>query len=556
MVAFWNSLHYGLAQDAYLWLARARGLFPHTTGVWRTLSYDVYYRVMDAGFGLDGRPYHAVGLALHALNAALVAALALRFGLSSAAAFLAASFFAVHYASFDALFAVGSISEPLAAAFVLFSLWLALPPEGRARRRLRDAGVTLSFVAALLSKETVVLYPALLWLVTRLRPNAARGAVIPCAVAAVAYLAYFWSTDPVGSLRAAPGANPYESHWDASLLASWATYQAWAVHLTNLYQADLHDRVASHLEGWVVTAAGVLTLALLIARAQRARRIEAPLSAAAIGAAVYAAFIAPVLPLATHAFHLYLYLPLVGLGWMLAAAWDAWVPGKARWIAWLVAAGFAVQGVVNLRGIEVIPLRETRLPFMGSVRRALTAERLLKGLANPGAPLPDTLTMIGPDALSPPTRPDTTELGAFLFNDVAGAVNEGNGIRLWFPRVRHVDFFGDLGPWLRQPDVAVFDYEGNVMRVPAAWLYLRRAQVEWEAGRIPLAADAMAGAEEMTARWQAMGGGPWRAQGLTAIRQQAQTMIEAEARARADDPRARARPGYLGAVSRVAELAR
>jgi hypothetical protein len=203
-------------------------------------------------------------------------------------------------------------------------------------------------------------------------------------------------------------------------------------------------------------------------------------------------------------------------------------------------------------------MKGTHLPFMGSVRRAVTAGRLLKGLGDATAPLPDSLVMLGPDALSPPTRPDTTQLGAFLFNDVAGALNEGTGVRVAFPRVHHVSFYGDLGPWLTQPDAVVFSYDGNVLRGPTAWLYLRRAQVEWAAGHVPPAAVAMNQADTLTHRWIAQSAGPWKSEGLEGIQRQAQAMIDAESTRtyRSEDPRAATRPGYVAALRRILEIAR
>jgi hypothetical protein len=211
-----------------------------------------------------------------------------------------------------------------------------------------------------------------------------------------------------------------------------------------------------------------------------------------------------------------------------------------------------------VRGIEGVPLRETRLPFMGSVRRAQTADKVLEALAQGTAALPETLAMLGPDALSPPTRPDTTELGAFLFNDVAGALNEGTGIRLRFPQVRHVAFFGDLGPWLTQPDVVVFDYDGNVLRTPAAWLYLKRADVEWQAGNVPATQAAMAGAGEMTRRWSGRPVGGWREEGLEGIRRLSLALLQAEAGRAYDpqDPRAAVRGAYTRALVDIGTLAR
>ena len=160
--------------------------------------------------------------------------------------------------------------------------------------------------------------------------------------------------------------------------------------------------------------------------------------------------------------------------------------------------------------------------------------------------------------MSPPTRPDTTRVGAFLFNDVAGALNEGTGVRVAFPRVKKVLFFGDLGPWLTQSDAVVFSYEGNVLRGPTAWLYLRRAQVEWDAGRVPGAAAAMNQAEPLARRWSAQSASRWRDEGLEGIRRQAQAMLDAEnTRAyESGDPRAATRPGYVAALGRIEELAR
>ena len=553
-IAFWNSLHYGLAQDAFTWIGRTRGLIPHTTGLWRTLSYDFYYATLDRWFGLSGLPYHVVGLTLHAANAALFAALALRLGLSRAAGFAAAMFYAAHYAHFDAVFVVASISEPMAAFFVLLSLWIALPPPGVAAGWRRAAGATLAFAAALLSKETVVLYPAVLWGVTRARPGAARAAVLPCAALSALYLVMFFVTDPVGGLS---GANVYEAHWDAGLLASWATYAAWAMHLLNLRSTDLGDRVASHPEGWLVTA----MVAFLLFDLWRSRRKEPGVGpawqAATVGATAYTAFIAPVLPLLEHAFHLYLYLPLVGFGWVLAAAWDAWVPRPARGLAWLLGAALAVLGILTVRRIEELPMRDTGFAYMGSVRRAVTAEKILRGLARETAALPESLAMVGPDAVASPADRDTTELGAFLFNDVAGALNEGTAIRLRFPEVRHVEFFGDLGPWLRQPDITVFDHQGNVTRGPSAWLFLRRAEAEWNLGRVSETAASMARARAMTDRWIATTQDPWRRKGLEAIHREALVILDRVSRAPPPgDLRALAKPSYLRALAEIAESTR
>jgi len=96
------------------------------------------------------------------------------------------------------------------------------------------------------------------------------------------------------------------------------------------------------------------------------------------------------------------------------------------------------------------------------------------------------------------------------------------------------------------------------MRGPTAWLYLKRAQVEWDAGRVPDAAVAMNQAETLMRRWTAQTAGSWREEGLGGIRGQAQAMIDAEgARTYSPgDPRAATRPGYVAALRRILDLAR
>jgi hypothetical protein len=135
-------------------------------------------------------------------------------------------------------------------------------------------------------------------------------------------------------------------------------------------------------------------------------------------------------------------------------------------------------------------------------------------------------------------------------------VGQGDGIRLAFPQVKRVEFFGDLGSGLEEPDVGVFDYHGGVLRGPTAWLWLRRAQVEWNAGRIPTASAAMAEAQRMTVRWKERVRGRWREEGLQGVRQQVQTMLaEEQAAPRAPgDPRAAVRPGYLRSLADIGRL--
>jgi Flp pilus assembly protein TadD len=123
-----------------------------------------------AAAGATPWPYHAVNVALHAANAALVASL---FGwiarrtprVGPAAAVFAACFFAATPMAAETVAYVASRSSALCAAFALAALGVgvrALADDGRARGRY-PAAIAL-FVLALAVKEEAACLPALLLL--------------------------------------------------------------------------------------------------------------------------------------------------------------------------------------------------------------------------------------------------------------------------------------------------------------------------------------------------------------------------------------------------------
>ncbi|PYT17080.1 MAG: hypothetical protein DMF51_03225, partial [Acidobacteria bacterium] len=124
-----------------------------------TIFQEAYYRpIVTSSFALNGlvfgwgpAGFHLVNVLLHALNAALVLALARRLGNPVWAAACAALLFALHPA---AAWPVGSIVarvDLLPGLFVLLA-WLAwtAPPSSQARQ----AAVAFFFLLAILSKET------------------------------------------------------------------------------------------------------------------------------------------------------------------------------------------------------------------------------------------------------------------------------------------------------------------------------------------------------------------------------------------------------------------
>ena len=325
--AYRDTLTYFFSQDAFTVLARVRGLEKMPGIGWRWLSGDLYFRLGDHLFGLDPRPYRAVALGLHAINAGLVAILARRLGLGAAAALFGAAFFASHYAHFDALYSVAGAGELLAATFAMLALIVALPGERGAQARWRAPVVLLCYVVALSSKENVLLLPALIWLANRMRPSSARIAIIPTAILGALYVARFMMMNPFGAWGAGAEANAYRMNLGSTLLETWSTYLAWSLGLFDTRWGHLVNELGREPLGlWFMV--GLALLLLLLWRRRRALGAAGgpAFQAAIFGTAGYAAFILPVLPLSGHTTHQYLYLPIGLLGLALAAGLEAWVP--------------------------------------------------------------------------------------------------------------------------------------------------------------------------------------------------------------------------------------
>jgi tetratricopeptide (TPR) repeat protein len=112
--------------------------------------------------------YHIVNITLHAINALLVfylfRALFGRFFI----AFLTALVFGIHPLNTEAITYISGIADPLCALFVLLGTVAyvqAGKETGHRRKRLYLFAVLLSFILALLSRESAIMMPGLLFLV-------------------------------------------------------------------------------------------------------------------------------------------------------------------------------------------------------------------------------------------------------------------------------------------------------------------------------------------------------------------------------------------------------
>jgi tetratricopeptide (TPR) repeat protein len=127
-------------------------------------------------FGLDARAFHATNLALHGVNAALVAVLLSQLGLPPIGAAAGAALFAAHPLQVETVAWVSARKDLLAAALSIGSVLLYLR-----RRTTARAGALLLFLLALGAKGSTVVVPLLLATVhaiRRWRPCRAEWAVL------------------------------------------------------------------------------------------------------------------------------------------------------------------------------------------------------------------------------------------------------------------------------------------------------------------------------------------------------------------------------------------
>jgi len=160
--------------------------------VYRPVTFGSYW-LDHLAWGRDALGFHLANVVLHALNAALVAALALALGCGPAASLAGGLLFAVHPVHQEAVAWIASRADLLVTTFGVATVLLALTDRTRPRPWLVGAIAVTSFAAAG-SKEVGVTLPVLLVLVDRLAPAPAawHGTWRRAGAAAAGVGAYLW----------------------------------------------------------------------------------------------------------------------------------------------------------------------------------------------------------------------------------------------------------------------------------------------------------------------------------------------------------------------------
>lgn len=358
LAAYVNSLGGGFITDDQFQILNnpvvtgARPLFSaFTSGVWTFLGYHgnyfrplqfLVYGLIYRAFGPHPLPFHMLMWALHAVNTALVFAVARRLLGGIAAPWIAAAIFAVNPIHTEAVNWIAALPDVLTATLILAGLWLLLA---------RDSWIAAHcglYLAALLTKETGIVLPALyalaLGLAKRpLRPR--RGLFVALAGVLAFYLAL--RVHALGGLAPAQQAffhlTPVEFALSAvALLAHYFWALAWPFDLNFFHVFHPTNGITPALLASAVMLAALLWLAVRYRKRQ---------PVALFCLAWIVASLVPALNIAGVGQNVfterYLYLPSVGLAIACGLAAAVMPMRAAAPVAAVVLVAFAARTITR-----------------------------------------------------------------------------------------------------------------------------------------------------------------------------------------------------------------
>jgi Flp pilus assembly protein TadD len=346
-------------------LAAIRGAFTtHPLGAWAPLHL-LSHAADHAVFGDWAGGWVLVNLALHTLNACLLAYLVRRLGARPIAAFATGVLFAVHPVQVEAVVWISQRKTVLSLAFTLAALhlWIRYARATPERRFTPWALTLLAGAAALLTKAVAVVLPlALIALDVPLRRiRASWGWVLEKVPMAAAAAALAWITvlmkDEVGAdvtveghTRTAAGGfawhggSPLGTFYTmATVLPRYLRLLVWPHDLSAVYLPPVHARLDAEVVASLVLLA--LLAAAGVALARRAPRLFCWYALFFLGLLP----VAQIVPQVTLMNDRYLYVPMVGFaalsGELLAAA----LARSGGWaFAWPRRAVAAIAVVASL----------------------------------------------------------------------------------------------------------------------------------------------------------------------------------------------------------------
>ena len=130
-------------------------------GFFRPITRNIYFSLAKKLFGLNFHCYHAFSIFLHFLNSILVFLILFQLTGNNFLSFFVSCFYSIHDSHYFSLFWVSGIQELGLSFFILASFYFYL--RYRHADRFQDYLFSIFFfIAALFSKETAMVFPAVL----------------------------------------------------------------------------------------------------------------------------------------------------------------------------------------------------------------------------------------------------------------------------------------------------------------------------------------------------------------------------------------------------------
>ena len=446
ILVYHRATHYFFWQDDFtsLWIAREA---PKT--FWRILSSFVYFRTASALFGLNPVAFHVVSFLFHILNGFLVFLVARAFSAGRTTSLVAAIVFAVHPSIYFPVYTIASIGEILSCLFVLLAALYLL----KVTRPEAVAGipvVCLLFVASLLSKETTIAFPilaAFIFIVRGVKMKRATPILASLIAVAVVYGALFYSADifgikgvlssVLGTKEASTQGGFYAVTLGPELITSLQTYFKWAFNVFHLWTDSEFNVLDKRALVWLIV--GVAFFLLLIAR----RGVNRVKSAYCV--LWFLLMLLPVIPLTSHPYHYYLYIPLAGFCPALAVALTGWFKGSRgeALAALCVVVFFVANSTLLMSKVERTTVGEALQAKVPTFGRTLIARNLISDLRKLEIPSGTKLLLVSPfkDIVEARISENRFRAGNLYWDqNLRSAVAEGQGIRLFFSQVDTVVF--------------------------------------------------------------------------------------------------------------------
>lgn len=425
--------------DDLIHFERVRGLLVDPPTLWRFLSNQAYMRAALAWWGADPVPSHAVNWLLHAANAVLLYAGTRVLGGGRAAAAVVAGTFAASRLFLPALYQTIGFGEAASLTGTLAALGLALRGKGA----WRWASLPV-FAVALLNKETVAFAPLALWIASPGPSGERRRGLLPLVALGAVYFVGL-ALAHGGAAGARGGA--YEAGFGMNLVHNLMTYLVWSV---DLRQPIPDARAAIDPSAWRLGAAVLVAWIALAAAAWRRTRLPA------IGLGWFALALAPVLPLVSHSYTYYLYVPWAGLALALGGAVDAFARGRA-W-AWAVAAALiAAHATASERLTETrmrLEVAGFKLPLDPFLRKSEVARATVTSFGETiGAERDSVVVYSAAEAVRAFGASSGVEVKAVAdsapaYDLVRNVLDDGRALRAFYPNVDTVVFAGRWTPEL------------------------------------------------------------------------------------------------------------